>query len=221
MRRITWATLALLTLPTFLQAGEPTRVTLQTNKGTITLALVAEKAPKSVANFLTYVNAGFYDGTIFHRVISGFMAQGGGYSADYKERPTRAPIPNEANNGLKNKRGTVAMARTPDPNSATAQFFINVADNAFLDHTASTASGWGYSVFGQVVAGMDVVDKIEKVPTGAGGPFPQDVPQETIIIEKASVEAAAKIEKSDHAASKPQEPKHESKSADKPRQHSH
>ena len=134
------------------------------------------------------MSAGFYDGTIFHRVIPGFMAQGGGYTKDYQRKDTYPPIRNEANNGLKNSRGTIAMARTSDPNSATAQFFINLVDNDFLDFQAPTPRGWGYADFGKVVAGMEVVDAIAKQPTGAAGPFRQDVPLNTVIIEKAFVE---------------------------------
>ena len=144
-------------------------VTLHTSMGDISLELDAEKAPKTVANFLQYARDGFYDGTIFHRVINNFMIQGGGMTADMAQKQTRAPVDNEANNGLKNKTGTVAMARTNDPHSATAQFFINVSDNGFLDHTAPTAQGWGYAVFGRVTAGMDVVEKIKAVATGNKG----------------------------------------------------
>lgn len=164
-----------------------TRVQLHTNLGDIVIRLDAEKAPVSTANFLSYVKEGFYDGTIFHRVIPGFMAQGGGFTQDYKQKSTHAPIKNEADNGLVNKRGTIAMARTPDPNSATAQFFINYVDNSFLNYKSPTPQGWGYAVFGEVVKGMEVVDEMAKVPTGAGGPFPTDVPQKAIVIEKATV----------------------------------
>jgi len=162
-------------------------VTLHTSMGDITLELDAEKAPKTVANFLQYARDGFYDGTIFHRVISNFMIQGGGMTADMAQKETRAPVENEANNGLKNKCGTIAMARTNDPHSATAQFFINVTDNGFLDHTAPTAQGWGYAVFGRVTAGMDVVEKIKAVATGSKG-FHQDVPKEAVTIERVTVE---------------------------------
>jgi peptidyl-prolyl cis-trans isomerase B (cyclophilin B) len=162
-------------------------VTLHTSLGDITLELDAEKAPETVANFLQYARDGFYDGTIFHRVIDNFMIQGGGMNADMTQKPTRAPIANEANNGLKNKTGTVAMARTNDPHSATAQFFINVKDNDFLDHRAPTAQGWGYAVFGRVVSGMDVVDKIRKVATGSKG-FHQDVPRDAVTIERVSID---------------------------------
>jgi peptidyl-prolyl cis-trans isomerase B (cyclophilin B) len=164
-----------------------TQVQLHTNVGDIVIRLDTDKAPLSAANFLAYVKEGFYDGTIFHRVIPGFMAQGGGFTQDYKQKSTHAPIKNEADNGLTNKRGTVAMARTPDPNSATAQFFINYVDNNFLNYKSQTPQGWGYAVFGEVVKGMEVVDEMAKVPTGAGGPFPTDVPQKAIVIEKATV----------------------------------
>jgi len=162
------------------------KVLLKTNKGDITLSLDAVKAPKTVANFLQYVKSGHYDGTIFHRVINNFMIQGGGMGVGMKEKSTGTPIENEANNGLKNERGTVAMARTSDPHSATAQFFINVNDNDFLNHTAPSAQGWGYAVFGKVTDGLDAVDAIRKVKTGNAG-FHQDVPAEDVIIEKASV----------------------------------
>ena len=155
-----------------------------TNYGVITLELDKEKAPQSVANFLTYVNKGHYNNTIFHRVIPGFMVQGGGMEPGMSQKTCDAPIQNEANNGLKNNNYTVAMARTGDPHSATAQFFINIADNGFLNHTAPNAQGWGYAVFGKVVAGADVVDKIKAVKTGRKG-FHDDVPMEDVIIEKA------------------------------------
>jgi len=162
------------------------KVLLKTNKGDITLTLDAAKAPKTVANFVEYVKSGHYDGTIFHRVIDNFMIQGGGMTAGLKEKSSGAQIENEANNGLKNERGTVAMARTSDPHSATAQFFINVNDNDFLNHTAPNAQGWGYAVFGKVTEGLDVVDIIRKVKTANAG-FHQDVPAEDVLIEKASV----------------------------------
>lgn len=161
-------------------------IKLTTNFGVITLELDAEKAPKTVENFIAYVEAGHFDNTIFHRVIKNFMIQGGGMDAGMNQKATRAPIENEAANGLKNKRGTVAMARTNDPHSATAQFFINVVDNDFLDFRAPSGQGWGYCVFGQVTEGMDVVDKIRAVRTGNKG-FHQDVPAEDVIIEKAEV----------------------------------
>ena len=164
-----------------------TKVKLITNQGDIILAINDEKAPLSAKNFLQYVRDGFYDGMIFHRVISNFMIQGGGFTPDYKRKETRAPIENEANNGLLNGRGTIAMARTSDPHSATAQFFINVVDNDFLNFVAASPRGWGYAVFGKVTEGMDVVDKIRAIPTGQGGPFPKDVPQTPVIIESATV----------------------------------
>ena len=154
------------------------------NYGTITLELDADKAPKTVANFLAYVNKGHYNNTIFHRVIPGFMIQGGGMEPGMAQKPCDDPITNEANNGLKNANYTVAMARTGDPHSATAQFFINVADNGFLNHTAPSQQGWGYAVFGKVVSGQDVVDRIKTVKTGRKG-FHDDVPKEDVIIEKA------------------------------------
>ena len=162
------------------------RVKLQTNHGDIVIQLDAEKAPKSAANFVGYVREGFYDGTVFHRVINNFMIQGGGFEAGMKQKKTNEPIENEANNGLKNDKYTVAMARTSDPHSATAQFFINVADNDLLNHTAPTTNGWGYAVFGKVVEGTEVVDKIKGVKTGSRG-FHQDVPAEDVVIEKATV----------------------------------
>jgi peptidyl-prolyl cis-trans isomerase B (cyclophilin B) len=163
-------------------------IKLTTSLGTIAIELDAEKAPKSAQNFIDYVTAGHYDNTIFHRVISGFMIQGGGFEPGMKQKPTREPIENEAGNGLKNKRGSVAMARTGDPHSATAQFFINTVDNDFLDFKAPSGNGWGYCVFGQVVEGMDVVDKIRAVKTGNKG-FHQDVPVEDVVIQKAEVVA--------------------------------
>lgn len=168
------------------------RVKMQTNKGDIILELNAQKAPKTVENFLNYVNSGFYDGTIFHRVISNFMIQGGGYDRNYKRRPTNPAIKNEANNGLKNARGTIAMARTPDPHSATAQFFINVVDNHSLDFRAQTMRGWGYAVFGKVIEGMDVVDTIRRLRTVAINGMIQNAPQDKVIIEKVTLLPANK-----------------------------
>jgi peptidyl-prolyl cis-trans isomerase B (cyclophilin B) len=162
------------------------QVLLKTNKGDITLTLDAAKAPKTVANFLAYVKSGHYDGTIFHRVIDNFMIQGGGMAPGMKQKPTQAEIENEADNGLKNVNGSIAMARTNEPHSASSQFFINVNDNDFLNHTAPTAQGWGYAVFGAVSDGMDVVNAIRKVKTGSSG-FHQDVPTEDVVIEKATV----------------------------------
>jgi peptidyl-prolyl cis-trans isomerase B (cyclophilin B) len=159
-------------------------VILHTNHGKITLELDSERAPKSVANFLGYVRAGHFSNTLFHRVIDGFMIQGGGFTPDFRQKPTEAPIENEAGNGLKNDRYTVAMARTNDPHSATAQFFINLADNDFLNHRSRDANGWGYCVFGHVVAGTDVVDRIKDVPTGNRGTH-QNVPKQDVVIERA------------------------------------
>jgi len=162
-----------------------TRVRLETSKGPIDIDLDPAAAPKTVENFLRYVDAGHYDGTIFHRVIPGFMAQGGGYDASYEKKPTQPPVANEASASAKNLRGTVAMARTSDPHSATSQFFINVADNASLDHSAPSGNGWGYCVFGRVASGMDVVDAIVGAKTGAQGPFAKDAPLEAIAIKSA------------------------------------
>lgn len=161
-------------------------VQMQTNKGLIVLELNADKAPGTVANFVEYARAGFYDGTIFHRVIPNFMIQGGGFEPGMHQKATRAQIKNEADNGLKNELGTIAMARTPDPHSASSQFFINTKDNSFLDYSAPTAQGWGYCVFGKVVEGMDVVRDIEKVATGNRGGH-GDVPLEDVVIEKVTV----------------------------------
>jgi peptidyl-prolyl cis-trans isomerase B (cyclophilin B) len=163
-----------------------TKVKLTTTLGEIIIQLNTEKAPVSSANFLTYVNEGFYNGTIFHRVIPDFMAQGGGFDTSFNQKAVHTPIKNEANNGLTNTRGTLAMARTNDPNSATAQFFINYKDNSFLNHTSQTSSGWGYAVFGEVIEGMDVADAMAKQPTGNRGGH-QDVPKTDIVIEKAEV----------------------------------
>ena len=159
-------------------------VVLHTNYGKIALELDQEHAPKTVANFLDYVRAGHFSNTLFHRVIDGFMIQGGGFTPDFQPKPTGAPIENEAGNGLKNQRYTVAMARTNDPHSATAQFFINVADNDFLNHRSRDANGWGYCVFGRVVAGTEVVDRIKDVPTGNRG-MHQNVPTQDVLIERA------------------------------------
>ena len=165
--------------------GQNPHVVLQTSRGNIELEVFADKAPKSAANFLQYVREGFYDGTIFHRVIDGFVVQGGGFNPNMKQKPTRAPIENEANNGLKNERGTLAMARTSDPNSATSQFYINLSDNgASLNYAGPQRPG--YAVFAKVVKGMDVVDAVAKSPTGTVGPF-SDVPRDAIVIEHAKV----------------------------------
>jgi peptidyl-prolyl cis-trans isomerase B (cyclophilin B) len=163
-------------------------VRLHTNHGIIGIELDAEHAPKTVENFLQYVRSGHYNNTVFHRVINGFMIQGGGFEPGMRQKPTAAAVANEATNGLRNTKYTLAMARTNDPHSATAQFFINIADNAFLDHTAPSGQGWGYCVFGKVVEGTDVVDKIRGVRTGRSGGH-QDVPEEDVLIERAEVDA--------------------------------
>jgi len=163
-------------------------ITLQTNYGNITLKLDSDNTPKTAENFLAYANSGFYDGTIFHRVIDGFMIQGGGFDTTMRQKPTKPPIQNEANKSKPNKRGTIAMARTSDPHSATAQFFINVVDNDFLNFTSESLNGWGYCVFGEVVEGMEVVDKIKKAPTTTRMGH-QNVPVEQVIIEKVVVDA--------------------------------
>jgi len=193
LNRFILATL-LCILPFTSGAAEPTAtgdskvtVRMQTNKGTIVLELDAEKAPATVANFVEYARSGFYDDTVFHRVIPRFMIQGGGFQSGMIQKAAGDPIKNEADNGLKNDLGTIAMARTSDPNSATAQFFINTKDNGFLNHTAPTPQGWGYCVFGKVVEGLDVVQEIDKVSTGTHGGH-QDVPNEDVIIEKITVE---------------------------------
>jgi peptidyl-prolyl cis-trans isomerase B (cyclophilin B) len=157
-------------------------VEVETNYGTFVITLDPGKAPKSVENLLAYVDAKHYDGTIFHRVIKTFMVQGGGYDQQYEKKPVRPAVQNEADNGRKNTRGTVAMARTGEPHSATAQFFVNVVDNKFLDHTGKDPRGWGYAVFGTVTEGMDVVDKIKDVATGANGPFDKDCPDDPVVI---------------------------------------
>ncbi|AOY43312.1 MULTISPECIES: peptidylprolyl isomerase [Psychrobacter] len=164
----------------------PPVVELDTNMGAIVIELNEEKAPKTVENFLNYVKSGQYDGTIFHRIIDGFMIQGGGMDAEMNEKPTNAPIENEADNGLKNDKGTIAMARTQDPHSATSQFFINVKDNDFLNHTGKNMQGWGYTVFGKVTSGMDVIEKMKGVPTGRFG-MHADVPKEPVVINSATI----------------------------------
>ena len=167
-------------------SGDKVMVEMHTSKGLITMELDAEKAPVTVANFIEYVKSGHFDGTIFHRVIPGFVIQGGGLESGMKEKPTQAPIENEADNGLKNVTGSICMARTNDPHSATSQFFINLKDNQFLDHTEKSPQGWGYAVFGQVTDGMDVVEAIAAVQTGNAG-FHQDVPVEDIVVEKVTI----------------------------------
>ncbi len=178
--------LGALMLAVAAHAANP-QVEMKTSLGSVTIELYPDKAPKTVENFLQYAKAGFYDGTIFHRVIDGFMVQGGGFTAEYNQKPTRGPVENEAANGLKNDTGTIAMARTRDPHSATAQFFINVADNGFLNYRGPSVQGFGYCVFGRVTKGMDVVNRIAKLETGRAGPFPQDVPRQTVSIEAVRV----------------------------------
>ena len=174
---------ALLLLGGLLPAQAETQLRMETTQGPIVIELFEDKAPQTAANFVDYAEAGFFDGTIFHRVIPGFVIQGGGWTADFERKETRAPIPNEADNGLKNKRGTLSMARTADPDSATSQFFINLADNPSLDRRDDTPRGAGYAVFGRVIKGMETVDRIAGMPTGAAGPFRRDVPRETVRIE--------------------------------------
>ncbi len=169
-----------------LWAAEPV-VRIETSLGDMDIQLNAEKAPKTVENFLNYVNKGFYNNTIFHRVIKSFMIQGGGFTPQYEQKPTGKPVQNEADNGLKNNRGTIAMARTSDPHSATAQFFINTKDNDFLNFKNKSIRGWGYTVFGKVIKGMDTVNKIEAVETASGGPFATDAPVKQVIIKSIHV----------------------------------
>ena len=169
---------------------DPPRVTFETTHGSFVLELDPTSAPETVENFLGYVREGFYEGTLFHRVIAGFMVQGGGFTTDFRQPRTRAPIRNEADRAGANDRGSIAMARTSDPHSATAQFFINVADNDFLNHRGRTPQGWGYTVFGRVVEGMETVDRIAALPTGRSGPFPKDVPQEAAVIRKTRIHDA-------------------------------
>jgi cyclophilin family peptidyl-prolyl cis-trans isomerase len=197
-RRLALAGLVLIALPALAQGPAPAsaqpapRVKFTTSAGEIVIEVYPDKAPKTVENFLQYVRDKHYDGTIFHRVIDNFMIQGGGFDTRYAQKPTRAPIPHEgrealARGGPRNVTGTIAMARTMDPNSASAQFFINVKDNAFLDHTAQTMQGFGYTTFGKVVSGMDVVNRIKSQPTGPGGPFPSDVPRTPVVIQSATL----------------------------------
>ena len=178
---------SLLFLTTNVSANDNPVVLMKTNKGDIEIELNRDKAPLTVDNFIKYVKQDFYAGTVFHRVIKGFMIQGGGFTTDLDRKDTLPPVQNEAFNGLKNNRGTIAMARTNMPHSATSQFFINTVDNSFLNHTGRNMRGWGYAVFGKVTKGMDVVDKIENTKTGAGGVFSRDVPQDTIIIESVKI----------------------------------
>jgi peptidyl-prolyl cis-trans isomerase A (cyclophilin A)/peptidyl-prolyl cis-trans isomerase B (cyclophilin B) len=185
-RLLTAILLLLCSLSAGIAAANP-QVEFKTNVGSFVVELYADKAPATVDNFLRYVNDGFYRGTMFHRVIPGFVVQGGGYTKDYQQKPTREPVKNEAGNGLKNVTATLAMARTSDPHSATSQFFINLKDNSFLDHRAPNPREYGYTVFGRVVKGMDVVEKIAAIPTGAGGPFPAEVPQQAVIVEETKV----------------------------------
>jgi cyclophilin family peptidyl-prolyl cis-trans isomerase len=193
MIRLCLLLIALLTTPVALAANP--KVELKTTLGTMVIELYPENAPKTVENFVQYVKDGFYDGTIFHRVIPGFMAQGGGFTANLQQKPTRPAIRNEAGNGLRNATGTVAMARTADPHSATAQFFINVAENDFLDFKSPDDKGYGYTVFGRVTTGMDVVQKMIQVPTASVGPH-QNVPRQPIVIERARLlDTAAKTPK--------------------------
>ena len=170
-----------------LQAAEKPKVHFETTMGDFTIELEPDKAPQTVANFIEYVRAGHYDGLIFHRVIKAFMVQGGGFDRNYTKMPTRQPIENEADNGLPNERGTIAMARTGDPHSATNQFFINVKYNGFLNYQSKTQQGWGYTAFGRVIDGMNIVGRISRMETGPGGPFPSDVPVKQVIIEKVKI----------------------------------
>jgi peptidylprolyl isomerase/peptidyl-prolyl cis-trans isomerase B (cyclophilin B) len=192
------------TVSTAPAAGQPAnpRVLIETSKGNITVEVFANNAPKSAANFLNYVKSGFYDGLAFHRVIPGFMIQTGGMTPDMSEKPKGAPIQNEADNGLKNLRGTLAMARMGDPNSASSQFFINVADNAFLNHRGKSFEGWGYAVFGQVVDGMNVVDAIVAVPRGSHGPY-DDVPVDPIVMTRVTLLPASPAKPAPAATDKP------------------
>lgn len=176
-----------LLFSSFAFAGDTPQVRIDTNMGTIELELNAKAAPKTVENFMRYARDGFYNGTVFHRVIKNFMVQGGGFTQNFMQKTARAPVPNEAFNGLKNDRGTIAMARTGDPHSATAQFFINTVNNDFLNFRDKSMQGWGYAVFGKVTKGMDVVDRIQNVMTGEGGPFDRDVPQPLVVINKVEI----------------------------------
>jgi len=185
MRSALIYTIVVLVVASAAIAGDNPKIAMDTSKGEIVIELYADKAPQTVKNFLAYVDAGFYDGTIFHRVIRGFMIQGGGFSTDMKQKQTQPPINNEADNGLRNERGTIAMARTPNPHSATAQFFINTVNNEFLNHTNKSPQGWGYTVFGRVAEGMTVVDAISGVNTGTRGGM-RDVPTDPVVIIRAA-----------------------------------
>ncbi|HEY4294290.1 peptidylprolyl isomerase [Luteibacter sp.] len=232
LRAFVVSTLLALPVATFAQAAKPAtqppavgehpRVLMHTSQGDFTLELFPEKAPKSVANFLQYARDGFYDGTVFHRVVNGYMVQGGLYSRDLTQRRTRAPIPSEADNGLSNLRGTVAVARGTDPNSGTSQFFVNLVDNRRLDYVGNQSSlTWGFAVFGKIVSGMDTIDKIAALPTRAQGPFVGDVPNPLVIIDSANVvgeEKAAPAPASTTAApTKPVAPKKADKKATAPK----
>ncbi len=187
LRKLICSTLLLASLASAdLRAAPPSQVEVKTNRGTFVIELYADKAPKTVANFLEYVKDGFFKGTVFHRVVPGFVIQGGGFDADLRQRPNRAPIENEAANGLRNERGTLSMARTRDPQSATSQFFVNLVDNVALDYRSATPSGYGYAVFAKVVKGMDVIDAIGAAPTQFAGGM-ENVPSTAIVIERACV----------------------------------
>jgi len=185
------ATFLCLSITSSICLAEAPRVVLSTTQGDMIIELADERAPVTVDNFLKYVEEGYYDGTIFHRVIEGFMIQGGGFDEHYARKATRSTIANEANNGLRNRQYTIAMARTNAPHSATSQFFINAADNSNLDHQGPTPRGWGYAVFGRVIEGQDIVDKISRVPTGPGGPFSRDAPRDQVIINEIAIIASA------------------------------
>ncbi|RMH17219.1 MAG: peptidyl-prolyl cis-trans isomerase [Gammaproteobacteria bacterium] len=188
MKRVLTLLALVMAFSTTILADDIVPIRIITSQGDIRVDLNRTKAPKTVENMLSYIKEGFYKDTAFHRVIKGFMIQGGGFTKDLKHKSTHPPIRNEADNGLKNVRGSIAMARTSDPHSATSQFFINHVDNHFLDYTSSTFQGWGYAVFGKVTSGMDVVDKITNLPTGSGGPFGRDVPKPLVIIKDIVVE---------------------------------
>lgn len=182
--------LSVFSLPLMAEVKASHYIKVETNHGSFILALYADKAPKTVENFLKYMDSGFYNNTIFHRIIPGFVVQGGGFTKDFKRKSTRPPIYNEAKNGLSNRRGTIAMARTLDPHSATSQFYINLADNKNLDHRSEAPAEWGYAVFGEIISGMDVIDKIAQLTTGPGGHFQSDVPITPVIISNMSLTSA-------------------------------